>query len=266
MRGSHFARNRTRGRATIGGQAPIRSYATMPTDEDLPSPAAGEANDPSAPAAPRSARTRVRRIPENGRYDAATVRAIIDAALLCHVAFAEAQGIHCIPTACWRIGDYLYIHGSNGSRMLKVLQSAKATAVAITHVDALVLARSAFNHTMNYRSVVIYGAFAVVPDSEKAACLAALMEHIAPGRQSQVRAGNASELAATTVLRIGLQEAAAKVRSGAVDDDAADLGWPVWAGELPLALTPQPPKRDAACGEPAPEHVLRWLDRTFYSR
>jgi len=222
--------------------------------------------EPARSDTPASARTRVRRIPENGRYDEASVRAIVDAALMCHIAFCDADGMHCLPTACWREGDFLYIHGSNGSRMLKVLQSAPSAAVSITHLDGLVLARSAFNHTMNYRSVVIYGAFEIVPEQHKAASLAAFMEHIAPGRQAQVRAGNAKELAATTVLRISLQEAAAKVRAGAPDDDEADLAWPVWCGVWPMALTPQPPQRDPSCTLEAPEYVLRWNDRTFCAR
>lgn len=224
---------------------------------------AADFGDPSAPATAPSARTRVRRLPENARYEAATVRAIVDAALLCHIGFADADGVHCIPTACWRIADHLYIHGSNGSRMLKALQAARAACVAITHLDGLVLARSAFNHSMNYRSVVLYGTFAVVPEAHKAAALERLMEHIAPGRQAQVRAGDANELAATTVLRIGLREASAKVHAGGPLDDEPDLSWPVWAGELPLALTPGPPRIDAQCLQVAPEHVLRWEDRRF---
>lgn len=237
-----------------------------PTASDCASdyaPAPRERPAPSTPSRPRSARTRVRRLAENARYDTATVRAIVDAALVCHVAFADGEGVHCIPTTCWRMGDFLYIHGSKGSRMLKALQSSAAAAVAITHLDGLVLARSAFNHTMNYRSVVIYGAFALVPEPEKQTSLAALLEHIAPGRQGQVRAGNAKELGATTVLRIPLGEAAAKVRAGAPDDDAPDLCWPVWAGVLPLALAPQPAQPDPACDREAPDHVRRWDDRRF---
>lgn len=213
-------------------------------------------------ATPPSARTRVRRLAENARYERATVHAIIDAAFVCHVAFADADGVHCIPTVCWRIGEHLHVHGSNGSRMLRALAAAEA-AVTVTHLDGLVLARSAFNHSMNYRSVVAYGRFEVVPAEEKPAVLAALMDHIAPGRQDGVREGSAKELAATTVLRVRLDEAAAKVRRGPPDDDAEDMNWPVWAGVLPLALVPGPAQADPACTITAPEHVQQWVRRGF---
>jgi len=212
-------------------------------------------------ASPPSARTRVRRIPEYARYDAATVHGIVDAAVMCHVAFADADGVHCIPTGCWRQGEHLYIHGSNGSRMLKRLQAGAAAAVTITLLDGLVLARSAFNHAMNYRSVVIYGAFAVVPDDEKPAAVAAFLEHILPGRQASIRPGDANELAATTVLRIGLHESSAKVRQGPPEDKAEDLDWPVWAGVLPLRLTPLDPQPDPGCTQAPPAHVAGWTAR-----
>jgi nitroimidazol reductase NimA-like FMN-containing flavoprotein (pyridoxamine 5'-phosphate oxidase superfamily) len=227
---------------------------TLPSDD---------ARNAPGPGAPPSRRTRIRRIAENARYDRATVQAIVDAALMCHVAFFDAEGVHCIPTGCWRIEDHLYIHGSNGSRMLKILQSATDAVVSITHIDGLVLARSAFNHTMNYRSVVIYGPFELVPEAEKGPSLAAFMEHLAPGRQTQTRPGDATELAATTVLRISLAESAAKLRTGPPEDDAADMGRPVWAGVLPLVLTPQPAQRDPACNEASPEHAVRWEQRRF---
>lgn len=212
-------------------------------------------------AAPPSARTRVRRIPEYARYDAATVHAIVDAALMCHIAFGDADGVHCIPTGCWRQGQHLYIHGSNGSRMLKRLQAGTPAAVTITLLDGLVLARSAFNHAMNYRSVVIYGAFETVPEAEKPAAVAAFLEHILPGRQATIRPGDDNELAATTVLRIGLHESAAKVRQGPPEDKPEDLGWPVWAGVLPLRLTPLAAEVDPACALPAPPHVAGWTRR-----
>jgi nitroimidazol reductase NimA-like FMN-containing flavoprotein (pyridoxamine 5'-phosphate oxidase superfamily) len=219
-------------------------------------------------AAPPSARTRVRRLAENARYDGITVRRIVDAAWMCHIAFADERGgVHCIPTACWRMQDHVYIHGSNGSRMLKALQSGREAVLAITHFDGLVLARSAFNHSMNYRSVVVYGRFETVPDADKPAALAALMDHIAAGRQAQARPGDAAELAATTVLRLSLAEAAAKVRSGPPEDDAGDMDRPVWAGVLPLEavpLAPLPdPRCDAAAAADPPEHVRRWPQRSL---
>jgi nitroimidazol reductase NimA-like FMN-containing flavoprotein (pyridoxamine 5'-phosphate oxidase superfamily) len=224
--------------------------------------AAGDAA-PQNPSAPPSARTRVRRIPEYARYDTAAVHAIVDAAFLCHIAFSSADGVHCIPTACWRQDRHLLIHGSNGSRMIKALQSGAEAAVNITLIDGLVLARSAFNHAMNYRSVVIYGQFTAIPDSEKAAAVAGFLQHILPGRQELIRPGSAKELAATTVLRIALDEAAAKVRVGVPEDDAEDMDWPVWAGVLPLALLPQAPQRDPLCAVPPPEHVQAWQQRRF---
>jgi len=206
---------------------------------------------------PPSDRTRVKRIARNASYEQDLVRAIVDAAYICHIAFSDGQGAHCIPTACWREGDYLYIHGSNGSRMLKQLMAQDA-CVTITHLDGLVMARSAFNHSMNYRSAMIYGRFEEVDEAGKRASLAAFMEHLAPGRQAEVRAGNDKEFAATTVLRIALAEAACKVRSGGVEDDAEDMGVAAWAGVLPFTQLRLAPQQDPACEVEAPEYVRNW--------
>ncbi|WP_296224706.1 pyridoxamine 5'-phosphate oxidase family protein [Ralstonia sp. UBA689] len=208
---------------------------------------------------PPSDRTRVRRVARRGSYERDTLQAILDEAYVCHIAFADEHGVHCIPTACWRKGNHLYIHGSNGSRMLKLAGSGAQVCVTVTHIDGLVLARSAFNHSMNYRSAVIYGAFEVVSDAQKPAGLDTFMEVLAPGRSQEARPGNAKELAATTVLRIPLDEAACKVRTGGPKDDAEDLALPVWAGVLPMALLPLPPVVDAA---PAgtPDYVREWKD------
>ncbi|MHA4869082.1 pyridoxamine 5'-phosphate oxidase family protein [Duganella sp. PWIR1] len=202
-------------------------------------------------------RTRVRRVATNARYDAATLHAIVDDAYLCHIAFSDSKGAHCIPTVCWREGDHLYIHGSNGSRMVKHLLENEC-CVTITHVDGLVLARSAFNHSMNYRSAMIYGRFAAVEGDAARSAMEALMEKLAPGRQAEIRPGSDKEYAAATVLRIPLAEAACKIRSGGVEDDEEDLSWPVWAGVLPWARTPLPAQPDAACTLPAPAYVLAW--------
>lgn len=220
-----------------------------------------EADTNASQSAP-SPRTRVRRISQRADYDHATLHAILDAAYVCHVAFADAHGVHCIPTACWRESDHLYIHGSNGSRMLKLAGEGAQVCVTVTHLDGLVLARSAFNHSMNYRSAMIYGAFEVVADEHKSAALDAFMEHIAPGRVHEARAGNRNELAATTVLRLPLDEAVAKVRAHGVSDDDEDLDRPVWAGVLPIALRPLAPERDGDLppgGEPV--YVREWADR-----
>ncbi|POR46321.1 hypothetical protein B0G62_12539 [Paraburkholderia eburnea] len=218
--------------------------------------------DSTATEGAPSARTRVRRIAQRASYDHATLHAILDAAYVCHVAFADDHGVHCIPTACWREGDHLYIHGSNGSRMLKLAAEGAQICVTVTHLDGLVLARSAFNHSMNYRSAMIYGAFEVVGEAHKAAALDAFMEHIAPGRVHEARGGNRNELAATTMLRLALDEAVAKVRAHGVSDDEEDLDRPVWAGVLPMALRPLAPERDGDLppgGEPA--YVRDWASR-----
>jgi nitroimidazol reductase NimA-like FMN-containing flavoprotein (pyridoxamine 5'-phosphate oxidase superfamily) len=212
------------------------------------------APDIEAEAPPPSARATVRRAGERGHYDAPTVHAIVDAAWLCHVAFTDTRGqakdkgdsepfAVNLPTACWRVGDMLYIHGSNGSPMMKRLASGVQTCVAITHLDGMVLARSAFSHSMNYRSVVVYGAFEVVSDADKPAVLDAFMNHIVPGRQHEVRPGDESELKATLVLGIPLHEASAKIRNWGPRDKEEDAKHPAWAGVLPLStqrLTPVP--------------------------
>ncbi|MGO4811249.1 pyridoxamine 5'-phosphate oxidase family protein [Cupriavidus sp. 2MCAB6] len=210
---------------------------------------------------PPSERTRVRRVADRGRYDRAILHAILDDAYLCHVAFADDRGTHCIPTACWREAEHLYIHGSNGSRMLKLAATGSQVCVCVTHLDGLVMARSAFHHSMNYRSAVIYGSFEVVDGAAKAAAMDAFLERIAPGRSAQARPGDVNELAATTVLRIGLDEAAAKIRSGGPKDDESDLALPVWAGVLPMALQGLQPVPDGVQGS-LPEYVARWGDLT----
>jgi nitroimidazol reductase NimA-like FMN-containing flavoprotein (pyridoxamine 5'-phosphate oxidase superfamily) len=220
--------------------------------------AANPAQQATATATAPSDRTRVRRSADKAQYDTATLYAIIDDAYLCHIAFGDAKGSHCIPTACWREEGHLYIHGSNGSRMLKRLMESE-TCVTITHLDGLVLARSAFSHTMNYRSAMIYGRFEVVSDeAERHRSLEVFMEKLAPGRQAQVRPGNDKEYAATTIMRIALDEAACKVRTGGPSDDEEDMQWPVWAGVLPWARTPMAPQRDSDCAIEAPEYVRQW--------
>ena len=208
-----------------------------------------------------SFRTQVRRIARNASYDPALLHAIVDAAYVCHIAFGDEHGAHCIPTACWRSGEHLYIHGSNGSRMLKRLAEQEC-CVTITHLDGLVLARAAFNHSMNYRSAMIYGRFETVLDAGKRAAMEAFMEHLAPGRQAEVRAGNEQEYAATTVMRIALAEAVCKTRSGPPKDDEEDLDTPVWAGVLPLAQARTAPVPDAACAMAAPDYVRDWARGT----
>jgi nitroimidazol reductase NimA-like FMN-containing flavoprotein (pyridoxamine 5'-phosphate oxidase superfamily) len=184
-------------------------------------------------AAP-SSRTRIRRLPGRAHYDADAVTAIVDAAIICSVAFQIDGTVHAIPTIHWREGEHLYIHGAKASRMLKALTQGEA-CITIALADGLVLARSAMHHSMNYRSVVIYGRFEPVTDPvEKRRSLQAFIDGLYPGRWETLRPINDKELNATSVLRIPLAEAAAKIRDGGVKDDEEDLGWPVWAGVLPL--------------------------------
>lgn len=193
---------------------------------------------------PPSSRTRVRRLPDRAHYDAQAVHAIVDEALSCTIAFQWEGSVHAIPTAHWREGDHLYVHGAKASRMLKALAEVQA-CVSITLLDGLVMARSAFNHSMNYRAVVAYGRFERVDDpAARLRSLEAFMERIAPGRWAQLRPVTRKELNATTVLRLPLDEASAKIRAWGPKDDAEDLGWPVWAGVLPLELARLAPRTE----------------------
>jgi uncharacterized protein len=206
----------------------------------------------------RTARTRIRRVPERARYDRETVHRVVDAAWHCHVAFTDKDGVHCLPLACWRVGDSLYLHGSNGSRTLRSLAAGAELCVAMTHLDGLVLARSAFHHSMNYRSLVIYGRCERVPEEEKAMALGKFMHHIAPGRELDARTPDRNELAATLVLRLPIVEAVVKTRAGSPSDDPRDLLLEVWAGVLPMHLQRLPARPDATCTLQPPEYVRRW--------
>ncbi|WP_295990872.1 pyridoxamine 5'-phosphate oxidase family protein [Rugamonas sp.] len=222
--------------------------------------AAAASVEASAAAQAPSERTRVRRSANRSVYDRDALHAVIDAAYLCHVAFYDDRGPHCIPTACWREGEHLYVHGSNGSRMIKRLLEADS-CTTITHIDGLVLARSAFNHSMNYRSAMIYGRYERVEGGAKRPAMAAFMDSLLPGRKAEVRPGNDQEYAATTVLRIALTEAACKIRSGGPNDDEADMRWPVWTGVLPLAQVQGEPAADPASTAPMPDYVRSWPAR-----
>ncbi|HEX8164089.1 MAG TPA: pyridoxamine 5'-phosphate oxidase family protein [Pyrinomonadaceae bacterium] len=194
-------------------------------------------------------RTQVRRLPRRAAYDRALVYQILDEGFVCHVGFVADAQPFVIPTAYGRAGDTLYLHGAKASRMLKALAAGAEACVTVTLVDGLVLARSAFHHSMNYRSVVVFGRASAVEDPrEKLDAMRAFSEHLIPGRWSEVREPNERELAATLVLALPLAEASAKVRAGAPVDDEEDLALPVWAGELPL--------RTVAC-EPLGDALLR---------
>ena len=192
-----------------------------------------------------SSRTRVRRKPERADYDAEAINAIVDAAVICSVAFQIDGGVHAIPTIHWRDGEHLYIHGAKASRMLKALTEGEA-CITIALADGLVLARSAMHHSMNYRSVVIYGQFELVTEpAEKERALRTLIDGLYPGRWDTLRPINDKELNATSVLRIPLAEASAKVRDSGVKDDEEDLDWPVWAGVIPLSTVVGTPHGEA---------------------
>jgi hypothetical protein len=193
-----------------------------------------------------SERTRVRRLPARGCYDQATIDAILDEALVCHVGFAVDGQPYVIPMNYARVGRQLYMHGSAASRTLRTLATGVPVCVTVTLLDGLVLARSAFHHSMNYRSVVILGTAVEVRDpDERLAALEAIVEHILAGRWREVRPPNERELRATSVLRLPLDEVSAKIRSGPPLDDADDLGQPCWAGVIPLRLVAATPLPDA---------------------
>ncbi|MCA7997158.1 pyridoxamine 5'-phosphate oxidase family protein [Burkholderia metallica] len=209
---------------------------------------------------PSTSRTTIRRLPELANRDRTMLNRIVDEAYVCHIAFGAGDDTHCIPTAHWRRGDDLYVHGSNGSRMIKALSAGAQACVAITLLDGLVLARSAFNHSMNYRSAVIYGRFDVVEGGpDKRAALDALMEKIAPGRTHHARPGNVNEINATSVLRIALAEAAVKVGDSMPSDKDEDLALAVWTGILPLKTTRGAPVH-ADRDMPVPDYVRNWAE------
>jgi hypothetical protein len=194
---------------------------------------------------PRSDRTRVRREPERAAYDRATIEAILDEGLVCHLGFVHDGQPYVIPTLYGRVGDELYVHGSAASRMLRTLKDGVDACLTVTLVDGIVLARSIFNHSINYRSVVVLGRAAPVEDAdEKARALEAFSTTLLPGRWAEARPPTPLELKATAILRLPLNEASAKVRTGPPEDDEADYGWPVWAGVIPLTLTAGDPRPD----------------------
>jgi hypothetical protein len=182
-----------------------------------------------------SARTTVRRRAPRGRYERELVHAILDEALVCHVGFESEHGPVVLPTMHARVGDTLYLHGAVGNAMLRTLAGGAPVCVTVTLLDGLVLARSAFHHSMNYRSVVVFGAATAVEEREaKLAALEALIERIHPGRWTEARPPTDSELRQTLVVSVPLDEASAKLRSGPPIDDPEDYALDVWAGEIPL--------------------------------
>ena len=193
----------------------------------------------------KSPRSRVRRHPERGNYDRAVIDAILDEALCCHVGFVAEGQPFVIPTIHARVGDVLYLHGSPASRMLQELGRGLDICVTATLLDGIVLARSVYNHSLNYRSAIVLGRGRLVGDpKEKLAALTAVVEHIVAGRSSDARAPSEKELAGTSVVAMQLDEASAKVRTGPPIDFDADLGLPIWAGVIPVRLAAGAPVTD----------------------
>jgi len=190
-------------------------------------------------------RTQVKRLPDRGAYDSETVFKILDEGLICHVGFSVDGQPFVIPTGFARVEDTLYIHGSAASRMLRTLAEGVQVCVTVTLLDGLVLARAAFHHSMNYRSVVMLGRATLVSDpAEKVKALEAFTEHIVRGRWNDVRLPTEAELKATTVLALPLAEVSAKIRTGPPKDDAEDYELPIWAGVVPLAISSGAPIAD----------------------
>jgi nitroimidazol reductase NimA-like FMN-containing flavoprotein (pyridoxamine 5'-phosphate oxidase superfamily) len=198
-------------------------------------------------------RNRIKRLPKRGLYDHQTIYRILDEALICHVAFVEQGQPYVIPTNFARVEDRILLHGAKASRLLKHVEAGHPICVEVTIVDGLVLARSVFNHSVNYRSVVIFGkGHLIEDDQEKLKALQAVTEHLIPGRWQEARLPNRKELNATSVVSINIDDASAKVRMGPPVDEQEDYALSIWAGVLPLQETPLAPVRDELLSEDIP--------------
>lgn len=207
-----------------------------------------------------TARTRVVREPQRAVYDRAAVYEILDEAFICHLGFSVDGQPYVIPTSYGRSGDVLYVHGSAASRMLRRLSEGIPVCLTVTLLDGLVLARSVFNHSMNYRSVVVLGTATLVDDpEEKLKGLYAISEHIIAGRWAEARQPNEKELKATTVIRLPIEEFSAKVRTGPAIDDEEDYSFPVWAGVIPLTtVAGEPISDDRLIANSIPEYARKY--------
>jgi nitroimidazol reductase NimA-like FMN-containing flavoprotein (pyridoxamine 5'-phosphate oxidase superfamily) len=198
-------------------------------------------------------RTTVRRKRDRGHYELDTIHAILDEGMVCHVGFVSDGTPVVIPTAYVRVDDHVYLHGATGNHALRTLASGVPACVTVTLVDGLVLARSSFHHSINYRSVVLFGeAERVDAEADKATVMDALVEHLVPGRTSDARVPTTEELRSTLVVRLPITEASAKVRTGGPIDDDEDLGLAVWAGQIPLTLTAGTPIADTGLASSIP--------------
>lgn len=206
----------------------------------------------------RTNRNRIKRLPKRGHYDRETIHRILDEALICHVGFVERGQPYVIPTNFARVEDNIVLHGAKASRLLKHIEAGHPICVEVTIIDGLVLARSGFNHSVNYRSVVVFGKGRLLKDEqEKLTALRAVTEHLIPGRWQEARLPNRKELNATSVVSVNIDEASAKVRMGPPVDEQEDYALPVWAGILPFQETPLPPIHDELQSEtiPLPKYV-----------
>ncbi len=189
-------------------------------------------------------RNKVKRVPKRGHYDHKTINEVLDSGYLCHVSFVINDQPFIIPTLYGRDGEFVYIHGASTSRLIKNLEQGVQMSLAVTHVDGLVLARSAFNHSMNYRSVVVYGIARPLEGSKKEHALKVISDAVIPGRWEEARKPNAKELKATSVLAINIEQASAKIRSGDPIDDKEDYDLDIWAGVIPVNQTLSEPIQD----------------------
>jgi uncharacterized protein len=215
----------------------------------------------------RTERTKLRRLPNRGSHDPEVIYEILDAAFLAHVGFQMNGQTFVIPTLYGREGNRLYLHGSAASRMLRELEAGVSACITVTLVDGLVLARSAFHHSMNYRSVVAFGtARKIEGPAEKAHALRIISEHLMAGRWDDVRGPSEKELKATAVLEFSIEEASAKIRQGPPVDDEEDYSLPVWAGVLPLSLEAKAPVRDSRLADAVelPPYLLPHCFATSY--
>ena len=206
-------------------------------------------------------KNRIKRLPKRGHYDRETIYQILDEALICHVGFVENGQPYVIPINFARVADSIILHGAKASRLLKHIESGHPVCVEVTIVGGLVLARSVFNHSVNYRSVVLFGKGRPVEDEqEKLSALKAVTEHLIPGRWQEARLPNRKELNATRVVSMKIDEASAKVRMGPPVDDPEDYALPIWAGVLPLQEQALAPIRDELLSEdiPLPESITRY--------
>lgn len=206
---------------------------------------------------PPTEKTRIKRKPNRAHYDRATVHAILDAGLMCHVGYVIDGQPYVTPTAYWRAGDHVYWHGSSASRMLETFETGVPACLTVAHLDGIVFARSGFHHSLRYRSVMMFGTARKVGDGRKAQVLEDFMERIAPGRWAELRPPTEQEMKGTAVFFMEIEEAVAKVRDGGCLDKESDMQAPVWAGVLPFATQILPPEPDPQIlpGIPVPGYV-----------